>query len=282
MIDMSKWTAGMQQPAAGKTWVRYGLTDFHIELYFDHIPDYVIRETLKTYYWRWDSAKRCWTGRRSPENLELAKTICKSLNPKIEDPEITRLQSLPRSQFTEYSLMIRSNSLYCNAHHDLEDMAGQINVCDRKGNIFTYLIPIVYCKTCGLYFALEGTYRNLKKHGHILCQVITYTDFKKNGAPTAYSGSLQSESLLHALGYNVSQSDGLTRDQRHVILERVIDSGILTKDRVLSYLDFFIGMRGDCTAAVEKWTEDRDYIADYQLGSNPKIPIGRIITLEHI
>lgn len=272
----------LQLSTATKPWVRYELSELYVELYFDHIPDEKTREILKTYNWRWYGVKHCWSGWRSPENIKLAQSICKLLNPPKEASPKSYLQSLPRFHFDEYSLIIRSNSLYCNTHHELEDMAGEISICDRSGNIFPYLIPIVYCKTCDLYFALESTYRTLKKKGHILCQVTTYTDYKTHGAPNMYSNSLKAESLLHALGYNVSQSEDLSQVQRHVILESIIDSGILTKDRILSYLDFFISLRDNSSVAVEKWKEDRNYIAGYRLGSNPKVPIGKIIIIERV
>lgn len=115
--------------------------------------------------------------------------------------------------------------------------------------------------------------------GHILCQIETYPNYIKYGPPKDGFSNWREESILHALGYNVSQAEGLTDLQRKVILERIIDSGAMTKDRVLSYLDFFVRMHGGTSSASEKWKEDRRYIAAYNLGSNIRIPIGTIIRI---
>ena len=79
------------------------------------------------------------------------------------------------------------------------------------------------------------------------------------------------KSPLAMWGYSVNKRDDYTDDQRHAILEDIVDSGAMTKDRVLSYLDWFISLRqGHEDIASNKWIEDRKHIAEYKLGSSPR------------
>ena len=43
------------------------------------------------------------------------------------------------------------------------DMAGEVVICNRKGEIETYLVPIAYCVSCGIYYMLEETFVGLKR-----------------------------------------------------------------------------------------------------------------------
>ncbi len=260
--------------------VSYKETDRQVELYFDKIPDEKTRNLLKICGWRWFGKKRCWSNKKNVENIEFAKSLCKEINPVKENT--SKLLSLSKFHFDECSIIIRSNSFFCNSHHKMIDMAGEVDICDSKGRIHTYLFPIAYCKTCNLYFALNDTYQELKKKGRILSQIMTYKDYKEYGEYNFESSYWKKESPLHILGYNVSKDEDLSPSQRRVILERAIEKGLLSRDQVLSYLDFFVRTHKSAYDAVNKWESDRQHIASYNLYSNPKIAVGKIIVIEHI
>ena len=80
-------------------------------------------------------------------------------------------------------------------------------------------------------------------------------------------------------GYNVSQTEGLTELQRRKILSILVDLKILTKNDIISYLDFFINMRESnplFERAVAKWEEDREFISEYRTGDYQKIGVSGI------
>ena len=54
---------------------------------------------------------------------------------------------------------------------------------------------------------------------------------------------LAQESILMQFGYNVSQQEGLSATSRQKILAVLIDNKIMTKNEIISYLDFFISQR---------------------------------------
>ena len=67
-------------------------------------------------------------------------------------------------------------------------------------------------------------------------------------------------------GYNVSQANGLSRENRKKILSAIIDNEIVSKSEIISYLDLFIKQRasmGNMQMAVAKWKEDREFVRNY-------------------
>ena len=78
--------------------------------------------------------------------------------------------------------------------------------------------------------------------------------------------NLREESLLHQLGYNVSQTDGLSSDQRQHILSMIMEAGIMKPSQIITLLKGFISRNGNQLGnelAREKWEEDLEYIFNY-------------------
>ena len=166
-------------------------------------------------------------------------------------------------------------------HHTVEDMAGEIEVIDRTGKHVWYLIPICYCSSCDTYYILEETFKAVKRRGIIACQVIDFPKYRQYGKELSFAQvPLREESPLKLWGYSVNAGDDLTDEQRHAVLENIIDKGEMTKDRVLSYLDFFIKLnRHENSSAVDKWRSDRVYIETYKIGSAGRMHVDRVFVL---
>jgi len=76
------------------------------------------------------------------------------------------------------------------------------------------------------------------------------------------------ESPLMKQGYSVSKKANLSDKERHRILARILDERIMTKSRMLYYLDEFINTRKGKPMyknAIEKWTQDRNYVRNYKI-----------------
>ena len=257
--------------------MEYKIIGRYIEIYFDGIPSDKIRESLKICGWKWFGKKKCWSNVNSQDNLLWVKALATELNPKKE----SLLTKLPKQIIGMTDLLVRSNSFYCNQHHDLVDMAGEIEVVDSNDKIYTYLIPIVYCSSCDVYYVLEETYLELKKKGRIKAEILSYVAYKNRG--NTEWGELNSMSPLKAWGYTVSQETGYSDRQRQSILEDMIDYQVMSKNKILSYLDFFLKLnRYRGTIALDKWKADRDYIAQYKIGTAKRVKIDKIITIERI
>lgn len=246
----------------------------HIELYFDGPPEDKLKASLQICGWRFYWKKKCWSNFNNAENMIFAKKLAEELAPRKEN----FIHSLPKHVITPTNLIIRSNSFYCNLNHNVIDVAAQIDVCLRNGDIVSCLVPAAYCETCNEYFILESTYTNLKKKGVLLCQVMTLNEHHSMKSDMNDFSNWSEKSPLKIFGYSVNQADGLSDTQRQAILESIIDYNVMTKDRVLSYLDFFIRINGHTSSmAVGKWMEDREYIAEYALGSARRVKVNYVI-----
>lgn len=138
------------------------------------------------------------------------------------------------------------------------------------------LVPIVFCPICKEFYILEDTYQDLKEKGVVLCQVMKYKEYREYGAVNLHTEQWKKKSPLRVLGYYVGQDDELSEAQRRVVLSRIIDSKVLTKDHILSYLHFFIKMHPYDYDAIRKWKADREFVRNYKLGDAVMIKIGSL------
>jgi hypothetical protein len=189
------------------------------------------------------------------------------------------LLHMSRNIFSQDTLIVRSNTLFCDQKHQLTDMAGEVEIFDKSGMYFLCLFPIVYCAECNMYFVLEGTYKKLREKGVLMCQVMDYKTYKKFGVYSPTVAYWKDESPLKILGYSVSNEAGLSMIQRREILEKIVNSGILSKQRVLEYLDFFIKLNHTHTEAVERWKDDREHICNYRIEQYKKKQFGKMICI---
>ncbi len=81
---------------------------------------------------------------------------------------------------------------------------------------------------------------------------------------------LRVESILHAYGYSVAESDSLTEEERHELLAEIVDLELLTIPYIVRLLDFFIRTHTSDKYyyARNKWTRDISYISNYNV--NPE------------
>ena len=97
-----------------------------------------------------------------------------------------------------------------------------------------------------------------------------------------FSGKqLTPESILKQYGYNVSQQENLSKEQRWKILEMILDNGICPKPKMISLLDYHIRMREKQNTnmydvAISKWETDRDHIEKYRIDSKRKVSVKSI------
>ena len=90
---------------------------------------------------------------------------------------------------------------------------------------------------------------------------------------------------MNVYGYNVNATENLTHSQRHEILAGMVDRKVITKERIASYLAFFIkgaqNRRIDMRDAIEKWNIDRDFILDYKVGSRRTVEPTKITVIKY-
>lgn len=82
--------------------------------------------------------------------------------------------------------------------------------------------------------------------------------------------SMREESFLHAYGYSVAQSAGLSESSRQALLGEVMDLGLMTAHGILCLLEHNINMHpGDkYMHARSCWEADKEFIMKYKVNPN--------------
>lgn len=230
------------------------ITDYRVEIHFSKKPEQNIIDSLKVCEWKWNKYDYCWVNQKSEENIALAKELEDSLKPK--DDIVVPMVTVDMSD-----ILVRTNGFYCNANHIMKDIKGHLFVIDKMGSMKEKLVSLALCKTCSTYYILESTYSELKKYGIICGMVMSRKEYiNHKDIDTSY---LREKSPLKMLGYSVNKEDDLSTEQRWKILEMIVDKGIMSLDRELSYLDFFINRIHSSEDSVYCWKQDRIHMQEY-------------------
>ncbi len=175
--------------------------------------------------------------------------------------------------------VVRRNTFKCRYNdHKLQNINALINIIDRNGEIKQEKVSAGYCPKCNIFFILESIYQSLKIKGTPICRVSDEKAYLSNNS-YANGMKLAQESVLRQYGYSVSQEEGLTSATRRKILALLVDNKVLTKNDIISYLDFFISQRQynhKFEKAIDKWESDREFISEYKAGDYATYGVGGI------
>lgn len=162
----------------------------------------------------------------------------------------------------KHTLYICKGIIACTKkQHTVEPATGVL--VGRNDRII--LININHCRQCDQYFLGYTEYRHYRDLYGILLGNLTVT---RSGSFSGRYSSMADESPLKLCGYNVSQSDDLTPEERKSILKYLIDHNIMTKPQIIDYLNFFINQsqnRSNMDEAVRRWKEDLSWVRTYHI-----------------
>ena len=201
----------------------------------------------------------------------------------LDADECTKLIDLIREELgienNQYGIsfedfVIRSNIFRCNKNHELESIQALISVLKYNGEVSNEIVSAGFCKHCNCYFILERDYLRLRNIGLPLCRQITEKAYRENGDEIFNGEGLNPQSVLNQIGYNVNSNEDLSSKQRQDILSFAVETGLYTPSGICSFLDWLIDKNSrvtnrDMNDAIRKWTEDRNYIARYKIGTRP-------------
>ncbi len=132
--------------------------------------------------------------------------------------------------------------------HTLEDVT--IKVRMLAGSSLSVIdLPAGYCRECGSYYVYSSVFDELigsrmRPGVEILQNRFKMPDGRFYGSIYETTGTLQSESLLKRCGYTVGITAGLSDRSRITLLRQIIDMELMTKQEVMSYLNYFISFNG--------------------------------------
>lgn len=202
---------------------------------------------------------------------DIAKRVHKREKEIKSIQSVVKQGTLKKKQCRQINIkdfVVRTAAFKCmHKHHTIENIDAVVDVHEDDGKKHSVKITAGYCTQCNIYFIMDSVYRNLKRQGIILCRITDEKTYLKGGFMNG--AKLAQESILMQYGYNVSQMEGLSATRRQKILAVIIDNKVLSKNEIISYLDFFIrqhGRRSNMELAVAKWEDDRDFVEHYRIG----------------
>lgn len=170
------------------------------------------------------------------------------------------------------TLFIYKGNVLCHKHkHPLVPATAMIHdEQDREVEL-----DVEYCPICKRYMLNYTSYEQYReRHGLLIGKLKMISG---NGAGGEFD--MAAESPLKLCGYNVSQTGGLATGTRQFLLAKIIHDGIMSKLDVIHYLEHFINMNGakiENVLALEKWSDDLDFVHKYDKNIQPKVYIGKI------
>lgn len=176
--------------------------------------------------------------------------------------------------------VVLSNNRKCvYEEHNLIDIEAIIKVLTLDNKVIDVKVSAAHCKECNQYIILKTDFKSIKQKGTLLCRVIDATpEYTAKHKKSSYSGT---ESRVHALGYNViKQGYNYTFVQRKFILANIMENYGITQHEILSMLDTNIARKinlSNYADAVEKWQQDREFVANYELGDCPEVVIDEVV-----
>ena len=218
---------------------------------------------------------------REKERLELLSKTMTQIRKEKEQKKVSKSKERnlaerteSRAQFTTHSntLYICKGLITCHKKkHSVESATGLL----WGKNDTVIKLNTNYCPQCKKHFLSYNEYLHYRKIYGVLLGNFKIT----NGSFDSPDYDMAEESPLHLCGYSVNQTENLTTNERHEILQYLIDSKILSKPEIISYLNFFIrrnGKRENMQEAVCRWNQDIEWVRDYQINRQRYYAISNI------
>ena len=264
------------------------------------IKDYLLKLTDdKTIDWEWD--EQSYLASMGEENysytynseedryefeIDIADRLVLSVDYKKDEvDELDRLiegiTSIVPEKDREYigieDFLVRSSNYNCaNRFHHLQRIHAIVNVL-KNGKVKEVRTEAAYCPECDKYYILERDYQSLKRSGTICCKIIEFEELLHN--KQSFS-DWQEKSILRTYGYTVSKTENLTKQERHQILDFVMENKIMTSNQIISHLVWQIETRKrmwNMQDAISKWEDDIRYVRQYQC-INKSVRVRQIFT----
>ena len=162
--------------------------------------------------------------------------------------------------------------------HKIKDVLARIPI-KVNGKPMVTTVDAWYCETCNIYYILHSTYDSIS--GIPICDVKDFRTGKIISCARDYVNVIASdyETMLHKLGYNVSQKDGLSSQERHDILAQIVTKRQISKNEIISLLQYYIRRNennDNMWLAVEKWEQDLAFMKRFKVQDCDTVDVDRI------
>jgi dsRNA-specific ribonuclease len=190
------------------------------------------------------------------------KAIEHSINNRVAQKETPVPKEVSFDNDTNV-LYICKGTISCRKNnHIIASVSGLLASLDGRA----VRLNVNYCAACKLFFISYSEYKYYRDvYGALLGNFYIREAFGYSG--TGYD-NLAEESILKICGYTVNQNDNLSASHRQLILSNLMDRNVLSKYRVIEYLQFFINSsryRNNMYLANMKWEADLQWVRSYNI-----------------
>ena len=210
--------------------------------------------------------------------LDKGKYTVKKTNVQLHKNSKVETQLSEKPQYVK-AVVLSHNRKCIYEEHTLTSVKATIKVLAQNNKVIDITVSATHCKECNQYIILKSDFKSIKQKGTLLCRVIDETpEYIAKHKKSSYSGT---ESKVHRLGYNViKQGYNYSFAQRKIILANIIENYGITQHEILSMLDTNIARKinmPNYAEAIEKWKQDREFVANYEFGSVPEVLIDEVV-----
>ena len=202
-----------------------------------------------------------------------AKTIERSFDDELVKKEAYIPKEVSFDNDTNV-LYICKGTVSCRKNnHTIASVSGLLASLDGRA----VRLNVNYCLNCKLYFINYSEYKYYRDiYGALLGNFSVKETLGCYG--TGYD-NLAEESILKICGYTVNQNDNLCNEHRQLILGNLMDRNVISKYRIIEYLQFFINnsrYRSNMRLPNQKWDADLQWVRSYKINRQRHFIIGGI------
>ncbi len=196
----------------------------------------------------------------STDILYLANAINKSVNRLKHKTEELKVEK----ELTFSDTLVVGHSMFCeNRGHFITPCIGIVPILTKDNIVSSFRVYLGHCHSCRSYIMFREDYDRMLSIGKPLCVVNNVEQPLLLGGDKRFR--YRSQSILNAMGYNVQAKNDLTRDERLDIIEKAISQKLIDVHETIEFLRWLIRTRmpqKKYQKAIEKWTEDMEYIKE--------------------
>ena len=206
------------------------------------------------------------------ESYEFNSDIISNIQELIKLVEKLKAERIPQWNETD-TLYIHKGTIKCQRNNHKIISATAVLIGRNESKIE---LNVNYCTECNLFFLNYESYKLYRnRYGMLLGNL----RLEAEGLSLFGDTYLAEASPLKLCGYSVNQQDGYSKSERQYIISKIIDNGIMPKNDVVKYLEYFINMNGKKIGneiALHKWMEDLDFVLKYHSEHQNKYNIKNI------
>lgn len=193
----------------------------------------------------------------------------------------SKINDLPQRKIEYSDAVTVSNSIICKCDYStITPYKGLVPFLNNENTLVTYTVYVGYCEACKRFYMFVSDFMQMLKEGKPLCRIIRLDKVEIDDEKLVVGFKYKSESILHALGYNVCVKNNLNNKERQKILADAIEHNLLQAHEILEFLNWLVKLKDNQSKyanAVSLWKQDIAFVQKYMLSTADTMKVSSII-----